>query len=336
MVNGLVTAGLFLLSGIVDTLCAQQLVYLGMTNMRSMASLFAYYFSSALIGLSPISFGSKTSESAATDVEEAESLIHNEPEKKESDLDSPSLPISLNTAYVLTALCDFSGYIVRTIGLSYCGSGLFQVAFSSVAIWSALYSRVFLKTPISCVQWIGIAVVTLGLAISPLSSLSASDSPLTGILLTLVGAQFYALSYVINEYIMSVPGNKGSREICKRIGIINTMISLVIIAVDTYPHREALVLSPLREKKASFGDLIQSFFFYVGSHFVHSWALFSVQGLLGAVWTGLLQCIRACAVFLVSGYLYCGSDANQCLTLSKGLATVFVCTGIVIFNYGKK
>lgn len=52
----------------------------------------------------------------ATDVEEAESLIHNEPEKKESDLDSPSLPISLNTAYVLTALCDFSGYIVRTIG----------------------------------------------------------------------------------------------------------------------------------------------------------------------------------------------------------------------------
>lgn len=71
MVNGLVTAWLFLLSGIVDTLCAQQLVYLGMTSllsryeshtdMRSMASLFAYYFSSALIGLSPISFGSKTS-----------------------------------------------------------------------------------------------------------------------------------------------------------------------------------------------------------------------------------------------------------------------------------
>ena len=52
------------------------------------------------------------------------------------------------------------------------------------------------------------------------------------------------------------------------------------------PHREALVLSPLREKKASFGvglmeaierqDLIQSFFFYVGSHFIHSWALFGV------------------------------------------------------------
>lgn len=71
MVNGLVTAGVFLLSGIVDTLCAQQLVYLGMTSipsrydshtdMRSMVSLLAYYLSSALIGLSPISFGSKMS-----------------------------------------------------------------------------------------------------------------------------------------------------------------------------------------------------------------------------------------------------------------------------------
>ena len=52
----------------------------------------------------------------ATDVEEAEFLIHNDPVMKESDVDSPSLPISLNTAYILTALCDFSGYIVRTIG----------------------------------------------------------------------------------------------------------------------------------------------------------------------------------------------------------------------------
>ena len=70
MVNDLVTAVLFLLSGTVDTLCAQQFVYLGMTSivyrcvphidMRSMVSLFAYYFSSALIGLSPISFGNKT------------------------------------------------------------------------------------------------------------------------------------------------------------------------------------------------------------------------------------------------------------------------------------
>ena len=115
---------------------------------------------------------------------------------------SESYPISLRFAYLLTALCDFTGYIIRTIGLglffslipslSYCGSGLFQVAFSSVAIWSALYSRIILKRPINRVQWLGIGIVTLGLVLSPLSAQN---------LLTLLGAQFYALSYILNEYI---------------------------------------------------------------------------------------------------------------------------------------
>ena len=124
---------------------------------------------------------------------------------------SESYPISLRFAYLLTALCDFTGYIIRTIGLglffslipslSYCGSGLFQVAFSSVAIWSALYSRIILKRPINRVQWLGIGIVTLGLVLSPLSAQNTSNSPLTGILLTLLGAQFYALSYILNEYI---------------------------------------------------------------------------------------------------------------------------------------
>lgn len=83
----------------------------------------------------------------------------------------------------------------------YCGSGLFQVAFSSVAIFSAIYSRVVLKTLITPLQWFGIVVVTVGLVVSPFSNSTAGSSPVTGILLTLLGAQFYAISYIVNEYI---------------------------------------------------------------------------------------------------------------------------------------
>ena len=83
----------------------------------------------------------------------------------------------------------------------YCGSGLFQVAFSSVAIFSAIYSRIFLKTLITPLQWVGIVIVTMGLVVSPLSNNSSGGSPVTGILLTLLGAQFYAISYIVNEYI---------------------------------------------------------------------------------------------------------------------------------------
>ena len=178
-----------------------------------MFSLFAYYFSSALIGLSPIQFadlwpsGSDQQKLSRDDIE-SQLLL-----QRESDVvikESKSIQNSsraLRIAYVATALCDFTGYIIRTIGsiwsdcimyrLSYCGSGLFQVAFSSVAIWSAL----FLKRKISPLQWLGILIVTFGLILSPLSTNTSGNSPLTGILLTLLGAQFYALSYILNEYI---------------------------------------------------------------------------------------------------------------------------------------
>ena len=49
----------------------------------------------------------------------------------------------------------------------YCGSGLFQVAFSSVAIFSAIYSRCLLRTYISGLQWLGIIIVTAGLGRKP-------------------------------------------------------------------------------------------------------------------------------------------------------------------------
>ena len=50
---------------------------------------------------------------------------------------------------------------------------------------------------------------------------------------------------------------------------------------------------------------MQATLIYIISHIIHSYALYSVQGCLGAIWTGLLQCIRACVVFLSSHYLYC-------------------------------
>lgn len=153
----------------------------------------------------------------------------------------------------------------------YCGSGLFQVAFSSVAIFSAIYSHFLLKTYITKLQWLGILVVTLGLCISPLSGNTVSDFPYTGILLTLLGAQFYALSYIVNELILvllqivshlqRIPGNKGSKEICKNVGLLNTFVCLLVILLDTsfffflfffsVPHREELVFTPLRARHAT-------------------------------------------------------------------------------------
>ncbi|KAK8795843.1 hypothetical protein WA171_003810 [Blastocystis sp. BT1] len=330
---------LFLVSGVFDTLCTQHLVYLGASSMRSMFSIFGYYFAQAIVGLSPIEFGdTPTNRKTSTDVEESHGLVDGEEVDTDAKLGFPEEENShlVRYLYLASAILDISGYVIRTIGMVYCGSGLFQVAFSSVAIFSAIYSRVILKTFITPLQWFGIVVVTVGLVVSPFSSNTSGSSPITGILLTLLGAQFYAISYIVNEYIIRVPGNKGSKEICKQVGLINTFLCFIVICVDTIPNRDVLVYQPIAVKKATVRKVFEAMGMYIISHIIHSYALYSIQGSLGAIWTGLLQCIRACVVFLSSHYLYCSTDPNQCLTTSKIVSTILVCVGIFIFTMGKQ
>ena len=71
------------------------------------------------------------------------------------------------------------------------------------------------------------------------------------------------------------------------------------------PNRAKLIFEPIARTHTDLSAVFFSTFIYILSHIIHSYALYSVQGSLGAIWTGLLQCIRACVVFFTSGYLYC-------------------------------
>lgn len=52
-----------------------------------------------------------------------------------------------------------------------------------------------------------------------------------------------------------------------------------------------------------------------------------------------MRCLRCFGLFVLQVGVWRdddgSADPNQCLTLSKGVATVLVCIGIVIFNKGK-
>ena len=97
-----------------------------------------------------------------------------------------------------------------------------------------------------------------------------------------------------------------------------------------------MIYAPIQSKQSSLISVFEATGLYIISHIVHSYALYSVQGSLGAIWTGLLQCLRACVVFVSSHYLYCRTDFNQCLTASKIASTIIVTLGIIIFTFGKQ
>ena len=107
-------------------------------GMRSMFSIFAYYFAQAVVGFLPIKFGDNSyfnirmmlifliwrePRRYSTDVEEAHSLVDNSVVdeeviiKKDHELmEEQANKSKLSKMYLLSALLDISGYVIRSIG----------------------------------------------------------------------------------------------------------------------------------------------------------------------------------------------------------------------------
>jgi hypothetical protein len=113
---------------------------------------------------------------------------------------APALPLAspLQRCIAASVVLDFAGCIFCNMGLALAGSGIYQVAYSSVICWSALLSRCVLHKVVTRDEWTGIALVTFGLAFSALGESGGgrnSYAVLMGCLNTMLGAAFYGGNY---------------------------------------------------------------------------------------------------------------------------------------------
>ena len=104
------------------------------------------------------------------------------------------------------AVCDYIGTVGTTVGLVLSGSALFGIIYSSVTVWTALFTCLILRKSQTLVKMVGIATVVIGLALPTLDEAGDVDDGgasggrvLAGILLTFVGTLFYALEYTLCE-----------------------------------------------------------------------------------------------------------------------------------------
>lgn len=75
-------------------------------------------------------------------------------------------PKSTHKLIFTASTCDITGSMLTAVGLFYCGSGLYQVLYSSVIVFTALIARIFLSKPLTTNQWIAVFLVNIGLALS--------------------------------------------------------------------------------------------------------------------------------------------------------------------------
>ncbi|KAI8926563.1 hypothetical protein BC831DRAFT_456159 [Entophlyctis helioformis] len=161
----------FLATGLFSTLGSQSLYYRGAADARSMLTILTTYLGMALVFLIPPS-------------------EHKQPKYQQHQQQQQQLPSSRSrvrnhdladnpahsTVLWLSAL-DVLGSLALTIGLFLVGSGIYQVVYSSVIVFTAIFNLLLMRRSLAVGQWAAILVISGGLCVSAVGSIGWADEP---------------------------------------------------------------------------------------------------------------------------------------------------------------
>ena len=267
------------------------------------------------------------------------------------------------------AICDYAGTVGTTVGLILAGSALFGIIYSSVTVWTALFTCLLLRKRQSATQLAGIAMVVAGLALPTLeqaqqhssgeSAANDANEPdggaagvagadteaiLVGIVLTAVGTLFYALEYTLCERAFSLYDRPlDPKQLCFYTGAWGLAFTAVWVGVYTAPNFGAIVVDEVDARGGSPALLALLFAAHTVNNGVHNAAWFVVCELESGVSTGLLMGLKAAALFVASALCFCREQSpwpnalephdEQCMTQLKVGATAVVLCGTAVYYW---
>jgi len=261
----------------------------------------------------------------------------NSPRSPRLGVPDPSAPSPPKWLYPVFSSTDLLGNIFCMIGLLYAGSGLYIVSYSSVILWTAIFSVVFMGTILSPGQWAAVFMVFGGLCVSAFNSshsATGGSNVLFGISCTLLGTFFHAVAYVLGEKFVKVYKIEG-RWLVTIVGAFGAAVLLLWQVIWVIPNWDRLIVEPMAARGSSAVTVLITFAILVGSGSLHSASYIALLNQTGAVATGLLQALRAVAVFIFSALLFCDHAPEQCITFTKGISAAVVVSGVFLYAISK-
>jgi len=207
--------------------------------------------------------------------------------------------------------------------------------YSSIAIISALLSRVVLGRELNYSQWIAVVVVSFGLSISVAGvNTPSTNTQLLGIFVTLLSTTIYSCNYVFIEKTLAT--NINGQSLQYTAGCLSVCLCSLYVFIFTAPNWDTLLTMNIQQANGGRGGnltiILSSYAMISLSALGHSWAFYKLLVEVGCVSTGLLQSLRAVVVFFVSSALFCSVQEIQCLTPAKVLSSLIVVSGTIFYS----
>eukprot|EP00494_Astrolonche_serrata_P023773 UN24031 len=120
------------------------------------------------------------------------------------------------------------------------GSIIYTVVYSSVTLWTAVLSIIFLKRRLTLGQWIGCVLVTAGIGVTAFQSSELGKSVFVGTMLLLGGTALHSFSYILSDYLFNLPNPVPEDLLCSLNGIGGLILYMIWICAYTIPRWQEL------------------------------------------------------------------------------------------------
>ena len=219
-------------------------------------------------------------------------------------------------------LIDLGSGILCFTGLVNAGSAIFTVVYSSVTVYTALFSWLFFGRQLHYMQWSGVCLVMLGLLSSSFGSnmFSGADNEDVGlgILMIMVGSMFHSLYYIVSESVLKDDNPIAPEFLGTFQGIFGTTVFGLWQLLYTIPRWETLISDEIALHKGDVTEIVCTYIGLVIVNFIHGICLFYMLKMVGSTTTGVLKGVISVAVFIISHFAFCSLQQSQCFTMAKG------------------
>lgn len=104
--------------------------------------------------------------------------------------------ICLSSVDIVSQYLNFSGLVNA-------GSLIFTVIYSSVTVYTAIFSYVFLSRKLHSMQWIAVIIIMIGLIFGGRgAAFSGGEDVYLGVTQIFIGSMFHSLTYILSEYLL--------------------------------------------------------------------------------------------------------------------------------------
>eukprot|EP00923_Selenidium_pygospionis_P022193 GHVN01038378.1.p1 GENE.GHVN01038378.1~~GHVN01038378.1.p1 ORF type:complete len:395 (+),score=31.23 GHVN01038378.1:454-1638(+) len=234
----------------------------------------------------------------------------------------------------MLSFLDIINQLLKKGGLVYAGAAAYIVVDSSSIVWTALWSKLILGSTLSNLQWIGLATISVGMAIKARTlDLSFNNDEFYGVSLIFLSTVIMGLLYVLNQRYMQGEQPISGPTLVFMMGVCCSCLIILWTLVWTLPRFDQLVTSRIAAMGGDNQVVGVCFFGLFLAGVAHSATFWYIMSVYGAVSSGVLKGAKVAIVFLLSHILFCGYQESQCLNFVTTLSCVTCVSGVCLYSY---